>query len=318
MKVCVHIGPHKTGTTAVQSYLLRRYGSVEPQGPVWYPVFSRKPSHVNIADWFTGERRDPERLVRLIRRARRADVDRLLLSAEDFVSLIRHKALGDFGAAFRGLDTTLITTQNAFASRIPSQWREHVKHGEVQDLSAMVPAMAKRPLFSEHFYEKYAAALDASRVVVVCVARSDPPERLFEYALQAFGLPFDPEDDFTSGVEPNKSLTHFETEILRALNREFRAAAPDEEPRSRRLRRMSAALREAFRTPDWAENVPRHRVEPPAEALELARLAADRFEAQVDRLRQTREVVVLGNLADLRDGLEAAATAAGNSPGRSA
>lgn len=304
MKACVHIGPHKTGTTAVQSYLLRRYGSTDPKGPVWYPVLSRKPSHVNIADWFSGDKRDPERLVRLIDRASRAGVERLLLSSEDFVSLIKHESLEDFGAVFAGLDTTLITTQNAFASRIPSQWREHIKHGEAKDLLAMVPAMTKRPVYSADFYERYATALDAARVVVVCVARSDPPERLFEYALQAFGLPYDPDDDFTSGVEPNTSLTHFETEVLRALNREFRATEPDEAPRSPRLRRMSAVMREMFRTPDWAENVPRRSPPTPPEALELAGLAADRFEAQVARLRETRDVEVLGNLADLREGLD--------------
>ena len=89
LKLVLHVGPHKTGTTSLQNALLTQYGSQIPQR-VWYPKpIQFGPGHAEVAWSVLGRKgyagRRPA-IRQLIEEATRCGCTRLILSAEDFAS----------------------------------------------------------------------------------------------------------------------------------------------------------------------------------------------------------------------------------------
>src|SRR3990172_4297718 len=84
LKLVLHVGPHKTGTTSLQKALLSQYGSATPQ-TIWYPQpEAHGPGHA-LAVWTMlgrkGHAQAPA-IGQLIERAEQSDCDVLVLSSE--------------------------------------------------------------------------------------------------------------------------------------------------------------------------------------------------------------------------------------------
>ncbi|WP_374446825.1 hypothetical protein [Stella sp.] len=130
-RVFLHVGPHKTGTTAIQRALSRTPGIVYPAVP------AMGPGHA-LAAWGTigaeGRTADPDLLVRLVREEARPGRP-LVLSAEDFCRAIMP---GCDAEGIRRLAAArpveLVVSLTPLVRRLPAMAQEMVKHGDAIDL----------------------------------------------------------------------------------------------------------------------------------------------------------------------------------------
>jgi hypothetical protein len=209
MWISLHVGPHKTGTTSVQTFLLQRFGSGVPR-EIWYPVPSaRGPGHSLLA---LDHLRGGTLLKRLASDAAQAGVQHLILSSEDF-SFFDADAFERL-SFLANYDVRLIVTLNSLKSRVPSLWQEMVKHGHSRPISGSVDQILNNPGTRPDFVTTFASALKPKDVSIILVSRSAEPDMLLSDLCSTLRLEQSPHDFGYS----NKSMGYFETELLRHVN----------------------------------------------------------------------------------------------------
>lgn len=222
MRIVFHPGPNKTGTTSIQRYLLKAFGSQTAQ-KVWYPsqhANSASPGHARLVQAF---RRDMDEgaamLEAWIAEAAAADTEILIVSAEDFCKFLSED-LGRVMDVMRPHPVHLIITQRNVRSLWPSAYQEQIKHGQTKDFDA--PGTAER-LQSNNRAIRKTIVSDIYHVVrpdsatIVIGDKTAPPGALIGDFLTAAGLPPLQESD----VEPlsvNRSHGLIELEVIRHLN----------------------------------------------------------------------------------------------------
>src|SRR3712207_3111321 len=113
MKIVLHVGPHKTGTTSLQYYLRQRYGHELSRecAAVWYPLpVVGGPGHSALAKDLLAH--EGQQLRKLIDTAKGRRVGKLILSSEDFAYAHRG-SLPKLRRVFAGENLTLIVTLNS-------------------------------------------------------------------------------------------------------------------------------------------------------------------------------------------------------------
>jgi hypothetical protein len=228
----LHIGPHKTGTTAIQGAFDLARGRLAEHGVV-YAGAARQPMRATLAvtgrPAMLGEAQpDMAYWDRLVQSIRAAGDQRVVISSEFFAD-------GDDEAARRvvadlgGPRVHVVVTLRPLYRVMPSQWQQFVQNGfctpylEYLDRILRQPDQPTPRFWLRHRHDKlvarWAAAAGAQNVTVIVV---DGPDRLallrtFEslLGLPAGFLVF--EDDVV-----NRSLTLAETEVVRQLNEEFK------------------------------------------------------------------------------------------------
>ena len=120
----VHIGPHKTGTTSIQSALAR--GAASSKSSYYYPpVGEFGPGHAILAWQFLGlnrRERDPEALSREIEGARGRGSQKMILSSEEFSrALLTADSFRQFAPVCASVDTELVITLRPLRDRIYSE-----------------------------------------------------------------------------------------------------------------------------------------------------------------------------------------------------
>lgn len=228
----LHIGPHKTGTTAIQGAFDLARGRLAEHGVV-YAGAARQPMRATLAvtgrPAMLGEAQpDMAYWDSLVQSIRAAGDQRVVISSEFFAD-------GDDEAARRvvadlgGPRVHVVVTLRPLDRVMPSQWQQFVQNGfctpylEYLDRILRQPDQPTPRFWLRHRHDKlvarWAAAAGAQNVTVIVV---DGPDRLallrtFEslLGLPAGFLVF--EDDVV-----NRSLTLAETEVVRQLNEEFK------------------------------------------------------------------------------------------------
>jgi len=227
----LHIGPHKTGTSAIQGAFHLARGRLAEHG-VAYAGPGRQPMRPALAvvgrPAMLGESR-PEMAHwdQLVQDVRAAGDQRVLISSEFFAD-------GDDEAARRvvaelgGPRVHVAVTLRPLASVMPSQWQQFLQNGLCTPYLEYLGKVLKRPDQTPRFWQRHrhdrlvarwVAAAGAPNVTVIVVDGADRLAllRTFESLL---GLPAGflvPEDDVV-----NRSLTLAEAEVVRRLNEEFR------------------------------------------------------------------------------------------------
>ena len=231
----VHIGPSKTGTSALQAALWGARESMREQG-VHHAGPYRNP--VSAVRAVTGQAtsysdrpppmRDWRALVREIRAAREP---RLVVSSEYFghadTAAIRQIA-GDLDAS----RLHVVVTLRPLARIIPSMWQQNVQMGQrvsferwLRGLFPEPPATSTTPFWKVHRHDeliaRWAEVVGLDRVTVVVVDDRDHTLvlRAFERMLGVRDGTLELERDRT-----NRSLTLGEAEAVRAFNVQFREA----------------------------------------------------------------------------------------------
>jgi len=298
----LHIGPHKTGTTALQSAFHSHRADIEAQG-VHYAGPNRQPmgaAHAitgSPSPYADGKAPPLRRWQDLVREVDGARAPRVVISSEGFADA------DEAGAAkvVADLDpsrTQVVVTLRPLTAILPSQWQQYVQGGMTTAYDEWLDAMLNRPqgtiapgFWRRHRHDalvaRWAAAVGVDHVTVVVGDEGDHARqlRVFERLVGLREGTLVPEASLG-----NRSLTVPEVESLRAFNVAFRAEGLSTQLHNKVVRFGAAELLKQ-RTPDPREP----RIETPAWALErateLGRAIADGIAASGAR--------VIGDLASL-------------------
>ncbi|HUG29250.1 MAG TPA: hypothetical protein VMQ65_01880 [Candidatus Limnocylindria bacterium] len=297
----VHIGPHKTGTTSVQSafHLARRVlaaHGVHYAGPDRHPVIAVQAAVESRVD--SGRRANSgERWRALVAEIARHPAERVVLSSEWFSeaddAAIR-RVVGDLDPA----RVHVAVTVRSLARLLPSQWQQHVAAGLTLAYEPWLDAVFGRPdsapattFWGRHRHDRlvarWAEVVGMERVSVVVVDEVDRGAVLRGFE-RLVGLPngaLVPEPD-----RANRSFTAPEAELMLAVNTALVAESVDSNLRLN-LGLYGAAATLRLREPGVGEP----RIETPAWALERAAETAAEIVAGIER----SGVGVLGDLGTL-------------------
>jgi hypothetical protein len=288
MRIVLHIGPHKTGTTSIQTHLAALLG--EPvAGGYWYPVPGGRlgPGHADLARACLKEARPVAEFDRVIATAQAAEVGTLVLSSEEFAHAF---PVQEFFARLKdvleGYEIHLVVTLNETGRRAGSIWQELVKGGHVVGLDKGVEQILSRePALQPHLTRAFIDALTPHETSVVLSHHRAPAAELLTNVCRAIGLfeamPGTEAATRASTLLLNQSLGVTEAEILRSVNSWVRQAVghlskiPYNEIRDLYLN--------LFKTPIWRNSVPLRPITiPPAQLAEVL----DRGRQELDDLKK--------------------------------
>lgn len=218
MRVILHAGLHKTGTSSVQATWARTFA--EPRaGGVWYPApLTSGPGHANVAWWA----RDltlaaaHQPLPGVLQLAEQSDVATVLLSSEEFDRCDR-RAAHRLHVALHGHEVTIVLTVTPPVHRFPAAWQEMVKHGFVGDQVDGRDEIAEFATLSGRGVEALVDDLGVSAVVVRIVRPLPPEQDLAQEVLRAVGVDQKIADPGTTATT-NTTIGHVEAHLLRSLN----------------------------------------------------------------------------------------------------
>ncbi|MFE5815512.1 hypothetical protein ACFQ6S_19165 [Streptomyces sp. NPDC056479] len=271
----LHIGPHKTGTTSIQGALFAAKDEMARHGVEW-PAATRHPMEAVLAvcarTGMMGDAKPTERhWDRLLEQVHATGRRTSVISSEFFADAPDDAAIGRIVGRLGGDRVHVLVTLRPLARIMPSQWQQYVQNGLRMGYEDWLEHMLSRPPYEkpnpsfwrrhrhDRLIERWVRVAGAERVTVVVVddRHREGLMRTFEALL---GLPkglLRPVPDAA-----NRSLTLAETEMLRNLNKEFRANELPEELYSQLVRNGAVMHMKntctpglgdvKIRTPQWA------------------------------------------------------------------
>lgn len=238
----LHIGPHKTGTTAIQGALFAAKDLLPEHGVV-FPAHSRHPMEAALAACarpaMIGDTAPTEKhWTRLLEQVQATGGKTSVISSEFFADAEGDDTIARIVEQLGGERVHVLVTLRPLAKILPSQWQQYVQNGLRMGYDNWLTHMLRKAPYEQpnpsfwrrhrhdRLVERWARAVGAERITVVVVDDRDR-EGLMRTFEQLLGLPenlLQPVPDAT-----NRSLTLAETEMLRNLNKEFRGnGLPDE------------------------------------------------------------------------------------------
>ncbi|MBY8343102.1 hypothetical protein LXH13_14270 [Streptomyces spinosirectus] len=238
----LHIGPHKTGTTAIQGALFEAQDRLPAHG-VEFPGTTRHPMEAVLAavarPAMMGDVVPTEQhWAGLVQQVRAAGRRTAVISSEFFADAEDDTTIARIVEQLGGDRVHVLVTLRPLARIMPSQWQQYVQNGLrmgyedwLRHMLRKAPYEQPTPSFwrrhrHDRLVERWARAVGPERVTVVVVDDRDR-DRLMRTFEALLGLPenlLQPVPDTA-----NRSLTLAETEMLRNLNKEFRGnELPDE------------------------------------------------------------------------------------------
>jgi hypothetical protein len=237
--IALHIGIHKTGTTALQAALAEARPELRQRG-VLYP--GRKPAHLGAAmtilerpwGWAGkgGKAPDPHYFDRLAREAR-GHRGRVLISSEQFCEADDRQAARV--VAGLGADRLhIIVALRNLGRLLPSSWQQYLKYGRTTTYERWLKAMfdpaqgsSMTPTFwrrNDHgaVVARWVDLLGPERVTVL-ILEDVTEDALFVTFAELLDVP---SSVLTSHMHrsPNRSMTAVESEVLRRLNKAVKGA----------------------------------------------------------------------------------------------
>jgi len=233
-EVLLHVGVHKTGTTALQAALFDARPALRDQG-VHYPGRTRSHYMHGLAaigrrrGWSNGGAVPREGLwTDLVATTARSTDSRIIISGESFCEASVEQA-AEIVEALGGERVKVVVTLRPLEQLLPSTWQQYVKAGSslryadwLDDVSrgpdAPKPSTPSFWLRNEHGRQvaKWVSATSPDRVTVVVV---DPSHRmgLFEDFEDLLGLRR-ATLQVSTGAQSNRGLSAEEVEMLRMFN----------------------------------------------------------------------------------------------------
>lgn len=311
--VLVHVGPFKTGTTAIQGALQDARDRLPGHG-VLYPGTARRIARPGWAVLGRKQRgRDPvpiEEWEELAAEVRAATRHRVCISTEDFGSASPEQAariVGDLG----GDRVHVVAVARRLDKLLPSQWQERVKSHDRRTYDEWLRAVLGDD--ENHFsYKNFWASHDLARTFdrwtatvgpdrFRLVVSNDDPEQLPRVFERLLALP-----EGTLALPPyrNQSLSMNQTVLVRRLNEVFEDRGwPDELYFPMLQRGLMQALITGERSPVEQRIPPL----PPWAQERVVEIT----HAKIEQFRE-RGIRVIGDLDDLRP--PAPAPGAGDQP----
>src|SRR6266571_5082647 len=257
----VHIGPHKTGTTSVQTAfhvgrtMLRQHG-VHYAGSLEQPLLAALA--VAGGGGMRGSRPPrPEDWTELVDEVRDAGEQRVVVSTE-FLSYADEAAARRVVTEITGGPVHVVITLRPIYKIAPSQWQQYVQNWLRVPYGEWLDGMFRRPPYDEptpsfwrrhkqdEMVRRWAGAVGAGNLTVVVADESDPGMLLRTF--EAFvGLP---EGSLVPTKNAaNRSLTFAEIELVRRLNVEFHKRRWPDDAHARFVRQGAARRMKTGRWP---------------------------------------------------------------------
>lgn len=299
--VLVHVGPFKTGTTAIQGALQDARERLPEHGVV-YPGTARRIARPGWAVLGRKQRGRPpvpiEEWEELAAEVRAAQDHRVCISTEDFGSASPEQAariVGDLG----GDRVHVVAVARRLDKLLPSQWQERVKSHDRRTYDEWLRAVLGHD--ENHFsYKNFWASHDLARTFdrwtatvgperFRLVVSNDDPEQLPRVFEKLLALPAG-----TLQLPPyrNQSLSMNQTVLVRRLNEVFEDRGWPDELYFPMLQR---GLMQALIT---GESSPLERRIPPLPPWAQERVV-EITQAKIAQFRE-RGITVIGDLDDLR------------------
>ena len=300
----VHIGPYKTGTTAIQAAFHLARGAAAKQG-VHYAGYGRQPMTAVMAGigkpspW-SNNRKPPNQAVwrQLVGEIRGSSARQVVLSSESFSDAepdaIR-RVVDDLG----GDKVHIAVTLRPLAKVIPSQWQQYVQNRLVEPFDTWLDALLNKPRGTvtptfwfrhrhEELIKRWADVVGPDRVTAIVLDDRDHglAYRAFEQLTGLEQGTLVPDAQLS-----NRSMTLSEIEVIRAFNVAYKEAGLPPVLYQRVMRTGAAQLMER-RTPGADEG----KVELPPWAVEPVTAIAAEI---VDGIGRSG-VRVIGDLEPLR------------------
>lgn len=284
----VHIGPHKTGTTSVQTAFHSARGWLHEYG-VHYAGRGEQPLLAALAvaggEGMRGQRppRD-EDWTKLADEVRDAGDQRVVVSSE-FLCYADEAAARRVVTELTGGTVHVVVTLRPVAKIAPSQWQQYVQNGLRIPYVEWLDGMFRRPPYDKptpsfwrrhrqgDLVRRWAGVAGAENVTVIVADETDPG-----MLLRAFeGLVGLPEGSLVPTKNAaNRSLTRGEIDLVRVLNDEFHQRGWSPDAHGAFVRRGAARMMKTDRRPAPDEQ----RLRMPKWALEgAAEVGADAVEA---------------------------------------
>lgn len=229
----LHVGPHKTGTTALQSALHQARSSMADQGVRYV---ARQQHDARAARWITQRMvagTDPKRSERRWKRAveilREPTMDRRVFSSE-FLSDATDEQIATIVDQVGAEDLWIAITLRPLARILPSQYQQSLQRqggrfydGYLRSVLEPDPAAPLPPQFwlrhrHDQLAERWAHHVGTDHVVVVVL---DPADHAFlPHAFEDL-LGLRPDTLASVAAKENRSLTAAEAELLRLYNSSY-------------------------------------------------------------------------------------------------
>lgn len=228
----LHIGPHKTGTTALQSAFEASRAALRAAGVVAVPGKLQRMGAGAITQRTLGGMElgtfPNERIwAQLCKRVTRAADRRVLVSSELF-SDAKDPMIPEIVDGLGAERVRVLVTVRPLEKLLPSTWQQGVKNGATSTYDRWLRHVLKGPqhdrlaksatkFWSRHDHarlvERWAAIVGLHRVAVLIVDERHPANLLHD-AETLIGLP---PDTLQAGPSRNRSLTAEEAEVIRRL-----------------------------------------------------------------------------------------------------
>ena len=185
LRLILHIGPHKTGTTSLQRALLKQFGSETPQ-KIWYPAPEASgPGHA-IAVWQLLGRKghSPSPAVRqFIERATQSDCRLLIVSSEGFASTYPNK-IKLLAEQISEVDLHIVVTLSPIVRRALSTWQETVKHRSLLALDSAGDTILTRPGLAPQLVRSFVDTFPDARISIIIANHNEPKSSMRSSARQ--------------------------------------------------------------------------------------------------------------------------------------
>jgi hypothetical protein len=298
----LHIGPHKTGTTSVQSAFHTNRAELAAQG-VRYAGTQRQPMQAahavtgRASPYADGKTPPIGRWLALVREVRGAPEGRVVISSEGFAdaddTTVR-RVIDDLGAG----QVHVVVTLRPLIDLLPSQWQQQVQSGMTMAYEDWLEAVFNDPAnrVSQAFWHRHrhdelirrwASEAGAGNLTAIVVDGADRDRvlRVLESMVGLRGGTLVPEPDLS-----NRSLTFAEVETIRAFNVAFRSEGLGTQLHAKVMRFGAAELMKR-RAPERDEP----RIQTPAWAADRAA----EVEREIVEGIKSSGVPVIGDLSSL-------------------
>ncbi len=249
----LHVGPHKTGTTALQQALVRGEDRLARLG-ILYPQAGRSgPGHAGLAE--ACRLSDAAMLATLARET--AGWRAVVLSSENF-SMLSPEALGRLQELFPLAEVRIAYTLRRLPTLWPAHWAELVKHGQDEGFDAYLARVAVRddtpwraPLLPLRQLQRLEDVFgrDALRITVHEAQTAGGADMGPAFIDEMLGLGQEA-PHFATECE-NVTPSAAETALIRLMNLHFAGRARYAEKQQRR-QALLALQRQS--PPDWLED----------------------------------------------------------------
>ena len=294
LKVFLHVGPHKTGTTTLQAMLQGAFATPK-KGHQWYPnPAGDGPGHAQLAWQVFGLNGNVETVVplqRLVESARTAKIPALLLSSEEFARGYT-KNFEALAGVFAECDLTLCFTYMDIVKRATSLWQELVKHGHQKTAANSTDLVFSRCSMRKELYTNFLTGLRPQRACIAFGSASDPNSLIeaFDACLEYGGvIPIGGQRRRTASRSVNQSFGFHECEFLLQFNRAFFAA-----PRSQRYTTARFKAFALFDSPEWKSRYPRVAIPYPLEWRPQIELCVNDHPLEIERIERDCNVKLFG------------------------